>query len=541
MESHLAKVFNGIVGGISLEVASVTIFVALLCFCILIGHLIGENRWTNESTVTLLLGLCAGFLTLVVTKWRNSRLLSFDEELFFIYLIPPIIFNAGFQVEKKQFFQNFSVIFLFGAAGTVISFCFISGGVYLLFKLMGVTSFGIRQFLAIGAIFSATDSVCTLQVLNQDETPLLYSLVFGEGVVNDATSIVLFNSVQKLDLESFGALSALQLLWTFLYLFITSTALGVATGLFSAFIMKKLYFGRFTWMPYPHDVYLNAFFPVFNFWGKNSLNLHSATREIAIMSLMAYFSYMLAQMCSLSGILAIFFCGVVMSHYTWHNVTEGSRTTTRHAFATASFVAETFIFLYVGMDALDIDKWKQSNGSVHTTLVVSGALLVLIMVGRAAFVFPLANFANCFRSRAKISFSQQFIIWWAGIIRGAVTIALSYEQFSAARQSSSDGAFLITNSIIVVLFTTMVFGSVTSPLIRANLFSNSSNVPASEMDPSSLEEAQVSFLENIGDDEDGSISMGFILMHPMSAIRYLWRRFDHRFMRPLFGGYGSTQ
>ncbi|XP_078446634.1 sodium/hydrogen exchanger 2-like isoform X2 [Wolffia australiana] len=512
MESHLAKVFNGIVGGISLEVASVTIFVALLCFCILIGHLIGENRWTNESTVTLLLGLCAGFLTLVVTKWRNSRLLSFDEELFFIYLIPPIIFNAGFQVEKKQFFQNFSVIFLFGAAGTVISFCFISGGVYLLFKLMGVTSFGIRQFLAIGAIFSATDSVCTLQVLNQDETPLLYSLVFGEGVVNDATSIVLFNSVQKLDLESFGALSALQLLWTFLYLFITSTALGVATGLFSAFIMKKLYFGR-----------------------------HSATREIAIMSLMAYFSYMLAQMCSLSGILAIFFCGVVMSHYTWHNVTEGSRTTTRHAFATASFVAETFIFLYVGMDALDIDKWKQSNGSVHTTLVVSGALLVLIMVGRAAFVFPLANFANCFRSRAKISFSQQFIIWWAGIIRGAVTIALSYEQFSAARQSSSDGAFLITNSIIVVLFTTMVFGSVTSPLIRANLFSNSSNVPASEMDPSSLEEAQVSFLENIGDDEDGSISMGFILMHPMSAIRYLWRRFDHRFMRPLFGGYGSTQ
>jgi hypothetical protein len=30
----------------------------------------------------------------------------------------------------------------------------------------------------------------------------------------------------------------------------------------------------------------------------------------------------------------------------------------RHAFATLSFIAETFLFLYVGMDALDIEKWE---------------------------------------------------------------------------------------------------------------------------------------------------------------------------------------
>ena len=33
----------------------------------------------------------------------------------------------------------------------------------------------------------------------------------------------------------------------------------------------------------------------------------------------------------------------------------------RHAFATISFISETFIFLYVGMDALDISKWKASS------------------------------------------------------------------------------------------------------------------------------------------------------------------------------------
>ncbi|MCD7463506.1 hypothetical protein HAX54_050748 [Datura stramonium] len=61
------------------------------------------------------------------------------------------------------------------------------------------------------------------------------------------------------------------------------------------------------------------------------------------------------QLFDLSGILTVFFCGIVMSHYTWHNVTTNSKVSTEHAFATLSFIAEVFIFLYVGMDALDME------------------------------------------------------------------------------------------------------------------------------------------------------------------------------------------
>jgi hypothetical protein len=46
-----------------------------------------------------------------------------------------------------------------------------------------------------------------------------------------------------------------------------------------------------------------------------------------------------------NSVLAITLLGVLLEHF-------------RHAFATWSFVAEIFIFLYVGMDALDIEKWK---------------------------------------------------------------------------------------------------------------------------------------------------------------------------------------
>ena len=74
--------------------------------------------------------------------------------------------------------------------------------------------------------------------LNQDETPLFYSSVFGEGVVNDAASIVIFNAVQSLDFSSIDCLIALKFLWTFLYPFFTSTTLGIAVSCFcSCFLL----------------------------------------------------------------------------------------------------------------------------------------------------------------------------------------------------------------------------------------------------------------------------------------------------------------
>ncbi|PWA77047.1 cation/H+ exchanger, Cation/H+ exchanger, CPA1 family [Artemisia annua] len=86
--------------------------------------------------------------------------------------------------------------------------------------------------------------------------------------------------------------------------------------------------------------------------------------------------------------MTVFFIGVLMSHYSWHNMTESSRITTRHvwyAFATLSFIAETFIFLYVGMDAHDCENWKVSTLSI---------VMLLIALGRVAFVFPLSILSN---------------------------------------------------------------------------------------------------------------------------------------------------
>ncbi|TKY52166.1 Sodium/hydrogen exchanger 2 [Spatholobus suberectus] len=503
------------------SVVSMNLFVALLCACIVIGHLLEENRWMNESITALLIGLCTGIVILLVSGGKSSHILVFSEDLFFIYLLPPIIFNAGFQVKKKQFFVNFMTIMLFGAIGTLISCTIITLGATEIFKKLDIGPLEFGDYLAIGAIFAATDSVCTLQVLNQDETPLLYSLVFGEGVVNDATSVVLFNAIQSFDLNKIDPSTAFHFLGSFLYLFITSTMLGVLTGLLSAFIIKKLYIGR-----------------------------HSTDREVALMMLMAYLSYMLAELCYLSGILTVFFCGIVMSHYTWHNVTESSRITTKHSFATLSFVAEIFIFLYVGMDALDIEKWKFVSDSPGTSVAASSVLLGLILLGRAAFVFPLSFLSNLAKKspNEKISFRQQVIIWWAGLMRGAVSMALAYNQFTMLGHTSLRcNAFMITSTISVVLFSTMVFGLMTKPLIRL-LLPQSPHPKGSTItittDPSTPKSVTVPLLAQDSEaDLDGHeihrpSSIRALLTTPTHTVHRLWRKFDNAFMRPVFGGRG---
>ncbi|KAF2287698.1 hypothetical protein GH714_002371 [Hevea brasiliensis] len=361
---------------------------------------------------------------------------------------------SWFQVKKKQFFRNFMTIVLFGAVGTLISTGVISIGAMHFFKKMNIGALDIGDYLAIGVIFSATDSVCTLQVLDQDETPSLYSLVFGEGVA----------------------------------------------GLLSAYIIKKLYFGR-----------------------------HSTDRELF----------------DLSAILTVFFCGIVMSHYTRHNVTESSRVTTKHAFATLSFVAEIFIFLYVGMDALDIEKWKFPW---NISWCECNSLGGLVLVGRAAFVFPLFFLSNLIKksSHEKINIKQQITIWWAGLMRGAVSMALAYDQFTNSGYTQLRGsAIMITSTITVVLFSTVVFGLITKPLVRILLPSPKHTSSMLSSEPSSPKSLIVPLLnEQDLEDDKGSYdvvhptSLRMLLCTPSRTVHHYWRQFDDAFMRPVFGGRG---
>ncbi|KAJ0565195.1 putative cation/H+ exchanger, cation/H+ exchanger, CPA1 family [Helianthus annuus] len=119
------------------------------------------------------------------------------------------------------------------------------------------------------------------------------------------------------------------------------------------------------------------------------------------------------------------------------------------------------------MDALDIEKkWSfvkdryDGDPSIirpfpGTSVEVSAILLGLVLVGRTTFVFPLSFLSNLAKKaqHENIDFRQQVLIWWAGLMRGVVSMALAYNQFTKEGHTTMPGnAIMITSTITVVLF-----------------------------------------------------------------------------------------
>jgi sodium/hydrogen exchanger 8 len=59
----------------------------------------------------------------------------------------------------------------------------------------------------------------------------MYDLVFWEGVVNNATSVVLFRAIEKLTFDEFTSLEVLQMTRSFLYLFFSNMVLDIMVSL----------------------------------------------------------------------------------------------------------------------------------------------------------------------------------------------------------------------------------------------------------------------------------------------------------------------
>jgi len=53
--------------------------------------------------------------------------MTFSDDLFFYFCLPPIVFASGFNMQRKKFFENIRNIILFGLVGTIIAFISFTG------------------------------------------------------------------------------------------------------------------------------------------------------------------------------------------------------------------------------------------------------------------------------------------------------------------------------------------------------------------------------------------------------------------------------
>lgn len=98
----------------------------------------------------------------------------------------------------------------------------------------------IMEILLMCSLLCCTDVVAAIAVIKYEEQPKLFSLVFGEGITNDAVCIILFNTVMEFagPGSEFDAFTPFLILYSFLKLAFWSLFFGISLGLLSAFVTK---------------------------------------------------------------------------------------------------------------------------------------------------------------------------------------------------------------------------------------------------------------------------------------------------------------
>jgi sodium/hydrogen exchanger-like protein 6/7 len=197
--------------------------------------------------------MTVGLILRVSSGTSIQNLVTFNYQIFFNLLLPPIILNSGYELHQANFFRNIGTILTFAFAGTFIS-ALVLGVVLWLYTRIPLDGFDTNltfvDAISVGATLSATDPVTILAIFNTYKVdPKLYTVIFGESILNDAIAIVLFETAQKYNERaeggSLGFVSLIEGIGIFLAVFFGSLVIGVIIGILTALGLKYTYVRRF--------------------------------------------------------------------------------------------------------------------------------------------------------------------------------------------------------------------------------------------------------------------------------------------------------
>ncbi|EPQ02531.1 Sodium/hydrogen exchanger 3, partial [Myotis brandtii] len=298
-----------------------------------------------ESALLIVVGLVLGGIV-----WAAEHIASFTltPTVFFFYLLPPIVLDAGYFMPNRLFFGNLGTILLYAVIGTV---------------------------------------------WNAATTGLSLYGVFLSGLM-----------------VSF---------------FVVSLG-GTLVGVVFAFLLSLV--TRFT--------------------------KHVRIIEPGFVFVISYLSYLTSEMLSLSAILAITFCGICCQKYVKANISEQSATTVRYTMKMLASGAETIIFMFLGISAVNPEYWKWNTAFVLLTLV-------FISVYRAIGVVLQTWILNRYRM-VQLEIIDQVVMSYGGL-RGAVAFALVV---LLDENKVKEKNLFVCTTIVVIYFTVIFQGLTIKPLVQ---------------------------------------------------------------------------
>lgn len=350
----------------------------------------------------------AGFGVALLPFGLNIQL---TKELIFTAFLPPLIFEAALYLRWPDLRKDFSVILVLATVGVLLS--------------AAATTLGMRYLahwewtgaLVFGVLIAATDPVSVIATFKEaGARGRIRLLVEAESLFNDCTAAVAF---------------------TIALLFASGQSLGVAVGLktLGIAVLGGLLCGAVV--------------------AGVALLLAGGTDdhlvEITFTVVAAYGSFLLAEHFHASGVLATVTAGIIVGNVGHLRISEKSRAAVDGFWEYAAFVANSLIFLLIGMHV--------ANQNFKSLLFPAAIAIVLVTLSRALAVYPSCLFFS--RSALKVKLKHQHILFWGGL-RGALALALALGLPMGMPRRDE----IITVAFAVVAFSILVQGLTIKPFMR---------------------------------------------------------------------------
>ncbi len=228
-------------------------------------------------------------------------------------MLPPLLYAAAINVPIVDFRRNFTAI-----AGLsvllVIASAFLTG--FVLFALLPDLDFAAA--LALGAVISPTDVVAATSIGKRlGLPPRLLTILEGEGLVNDATALVLLKAaLAAVALAAQGIeFSAWTAIWDFAFAVVVAIAIGLVVGVIAVWVRRKL---------------------------------NNPMLDTAISFAVPFIAFLPAEQLGASGVIAVVAVGLYSGHQSARQFSAQSRISERLNWRTVQFVIENGVFLLMG-------------------------------------------------------------------------------------------------------------------------------------------------------------------------------------------------